>query len=640
MRPLDLSPLRGEMPLQGQRGGVAIAHDTSRHAKPPHPALRATFSPAGRRDGCSLARGAAMGYPPDTAKERGAAMSGLLGKNLLCFGDNLEFLSDHDLFPAECVDLIYLDPPFNSQQSYNVLFKETTGTPAAAQIKAFEDTWHWDMAANEALTRIHQDPAVPPALVELMKTFMNFLKPSPMMAYLVQMAIRLVHMHRILKPTGSLYLHCDPTASHYLKIILDAVFGPTASVNEVIWRRYGTHNDVGQGSKHFGRVHDTLLFYSKSQDRTWNQVFVPLSPEYVEKTYRLKEPSTGRLYTTTPLTGPGGAEKGNPVFEWKGHTRAWRYSKETMEKLDAEGRLHYSKTGYARKKLYLDESRGVPVQDIWDDVKSLSGAFAERLGYPTQKPLELLKRIVAASSNPGDVVMDPFCGCGTTIDAVETLNRENPKDPPRTWIGIDVTHLSINLIKHRLTRFEPLPVYEVLGEPTNASGAEALFQHDPYQFQFWALGLIGARPMGGKKKGADKGIDGVRYILDEKKKGVWVSKTMLVQVKGGKTGVKDIRGLVGTLSREGAEMGVFLTLQPPTKPMVAEAASAGMYDSPWDQKPHPRVQILTVEDLLADPYRPNPRCLDVPGGTTGHTLPDAPRHRTAGPEQKGLFEGE
>ena len=234
------------------------------------------------------------------------------GKNLLCYGDNLGFLTDKDLFPDECIDLVYLDPPFNSQQSYNVLFRETSGTPAAAQIKAFEDTWTWDMAANEALTQIHQDSNVPAPLVELMKTFMDFLKPSPMMAYLVQMAIRLVHMHRILKPTGSLYLHCDPTASHYLKMVLDSIFGPKCFVNEVVWRRYGAHNDVGQGSKHFGRVHDTLLFYGKTESRIWNQVFRPLAREYVRKTYTKVEPESDRLFTTTPLTAPGGGGEREP----------------------------------------------------------------------------------------------------------------------------------------------------------------------------------------------------------------------------------------------------------------------------------------------------------------------------------------
>jgi len=561
------------------------------------------------------------------------------GRNLLCFGDNLEFLTDAGLFPDECVDLIYLDPPFNSQQSYNVLFKETTGTPAAAQIKAFEDTWTWDQAANEALTRIHQDASVPAPLVELMKTFMNFLRPSPMMAYLVQMAIRLVHMHRVLKQTGSLYLHCDPTASHYLKLVLDAVFGPKQYANEISWKRSSAHSDTKQGMARYGRIRDVILYYHKAKDWKFNPQFTPYSSNYVDTFYNNVD-EDGRRFTTSDLTAarPGG----DTSYEWRGvrpyKGRYWAYSKENMEEFERQGRLVYTKSGAPRYKRYLDEMPGVPLQDNWDDISPVGGG-AQGMGYPTQKPLELLKRIVSASSNPGDVVLDPFCGCGTTIDAVETINRENPGERARTWIGIDVTHLSINLIKHRLTRFVPPPEYEVIGEPASPSGAAALAQHDAFQFQFWALGLIGARPTGGRrKKGADKGIDGVRYFQDEQRKGAWVTKRMLVQVKSGKAGARDIRDFVGTMTRESAEMGVFVTLQPPTKPMRTEAATAGTYSSPWDGQAYPKVQILTIEELLADPQRPNPRCLRIPGGTAQHTLPEAPKHTQKQDKQAKLWE--
>lgn len=596
------------------------------------------------------------------------------GKNLLCYGDNLGFLTDTDLFPNECVDLIYLDPPFNSQQSYNVLFKEATGTPEAAQIKAFEDTWTWDMAANEALTRIHTDPAVPAPLVELMRTFMQFLKPSPMLAYLVQMAIRLVHMHRVLRPTGSLYLHCDPTASHYLKLVLDGVFGPRNFLNEIVWKRTHAHGSA----KRFGPVHDIILFYAKSGSFTWTNPFTEHAEDYVRKHFRHAD-ADGRMFQPITLTGSG-VRHGDSGKPWHGIdptkvSRHWAIPgkvvdrlrlpgatvQEKLDALEAARRIYWPKEqgGTPRLKWYVDELAGTAIPDVWNDISPIGAQAAERLGYPTQKPLELLKRIVSASSNPGGVIMDPFCGCGTTIDAVETLNAEavdeyrreaiqakeqGKKRPriyrpaPRTWIGIDVTHLAINLIKHRLTRFTPPPVYEVIGEPSSVSGAEALGRQDPYQFQFWALGLIGARPWGGtKKKGADKGIDGVRFFMDEIKNGQEIYKKMLVQVKSGKVGVKDIRDLVGTMSREGAEMGVFLTLVEPTAPMKQEAASAGTYNSPWDGKPYPRVQVLTIEDLLADPYRPNPRCLRLPGGTSQHTLPDPPRHKGNPKKQGNLF---
>ncbi len=559
-------------------------------------------------------------------------------KNLLCYGDNLHFLRDSGLFPDECIDLVYLDPPFNSQQSYNVLFKEAEGTPAAAQIKAFEDTWRWDQAANEALTQVHTDPAVPAPLAELMKTFISFLRPSPMMAYLVQMAIRLVHLHRVLKPTGSLYLHCDPTASHYLKLILDAVFAPRRFMNEIIWKRTSAHSSA----KRCGPVHDVLLFYAKSEQYTWNADYQAYDPQYVEAFFDHTDPD-GNRWKRMDLTGAG-TRRGETGQTWRGiditsKGRHWAYPPSELDNLDKQGRIHWPKKrgGMPRLKQYLDDMPGVPLQDVWTDIPTMHNLAAERLGYPTQKPLALLKRIIAASSNPGDVILDPFCGCGTTIDAVETLNRDKPEDASRRWIGIDITHLSINLIKHRLTRFDPLPDYEVVGEPASVNGAAALAQQDPFQFQFWALGLIGARPAGGrKKKGADEGIDGVRYFVDAFKGKRPQFKRMLVQVKSGKVGSRDVRDFRGTLEREDAEMGAFITLKDPTEPMRKEAAAAGMYTSPWDERAYPRIQLLTVEDLLADPDVPNPRCCRIPGGTTQHTLPEAPRHKGK-TKQGGLF---
>ncbi len=557
-------------------------------------------------------------------------MSEREGKNLLCYGDNLTFLSDNTFFPDDCIDLIYLDPPFNSQQSYNVLFREASGTPAAAQIKAFVDTWTWDMAANEALTQIHNDTAVPAPLVELMKTFMGFLGASPMMAYLVQMAIRLVHMHRILKPSGSLYLHCDPTASHYLKLVLDAIFGATNFRNEIIWKR-------SQPKSHtvvrLSRSHDVMLFYAKSQEARFNTPYLPHDPQYVQKFYKHVEPETGRRFMLDNLLNPN-KNRPNLTYEFppgSGTVRVWRWTTDRMLKAWKEGLVVVPKEGgVARYKRYLDEMPGTPATDLWTDIEHLHGSHAESLGYPTQKPVELLARVVRASSNPGDVVLDPFCGCGTTIDAVEMINRENEKQEARRWIGIDITHLSINLIKHRLTRFVPLPEYGVIGEPESVSGAEVLAQDDWSEFECWALGLIGARPIGGKKKkGADRGIDGVRYFVDEMKGKQQVTKTMLVQVKSGHVKAGDIRDFVGTITRDAAEMGVFITLKAPTRPMRTEAGAAGTYTSPWDKQNYPKVQILTIEELLADPQRPNPRCLQIPGGVTGpsHTLPVAPKHK-------------
>jgi len=480
-----------------------------------------------------------------------------------------------DLFPDESVDLIYLDPPFNSQQSYNVLFKEATGTPSEAQIRAFEDTWTWDFSANEAHARLTTDPAVPAPLVELMKTLMQFLKPSPMLAYLVQMAVRLVQMHRVLKSTGSLYLHCDPTASHYLKLILDAIFGPKNFKREIVWR-IGWVSGFKTQAQNWIRNHEILLYYVKSQRFVFNKPIIPYREGYVRR------------------DGSKPVGKGIPVED------TWNCHPEDVS------------------------PSGQPLDSI--QIKSFS---KEKLGYPTQKPEALLERIISASSNEGDVVLDPFCGCGTTIAVAQRLKRR--------WIGIDVTHLAINLMKIRLRdAFGEEVEYDVLGEPASTSAARKLADDDPYQFQYWALGLVGARPRGGKKKkGADQGIDGVRYFQDEQKGGAWITKTMLVQVKSGRVGVSHVRDLVGTMTREGAEMGVFITLEPPTRPMQNEAAAAGLYRSPWDGQDYPKVQILTVEELLKDPHHPNPACLSVPRGGNV-TFTPAPKHRRKRVKQHGL----
>ncbi|MSQ16980.1 MAG: site-specific DNA-methyltransferase [Dehalococcoidia bacterium] len=519
-----------------------------------------------------------------------------LKTNVLYYGDNLDVLRAH--IPDGSVDLIYLDPPFNSNASYNVLFKESTGKGSTAQIQAFTDTWHWDDKAVS--TYSHIQATAPEQVRKAIVALFDILSPrgqgNEMIAYLVMMTARLVELHRVLKPTGSPYLHCDPTASHYLKVILDAVFGPQRFINEIVWKRYGTHNDVGQGSRHFGRVHDILLLHAKDNRPAWNQAFIALAPEYVTSTYRHTEPETGRRFTTTPLTDPGGAEKGNPVYEWKGHTRAWRYSKATMERLDAEGRLYYSRTGYARQKLHLDESRGVPVQDVWEDIGSLSGAHKERQGYATQKPLALLERIISASTNEGDVVLDPFCGCGTAEVAAQKLNRR--------WIGIDVTNLAITVMRNRLEDGFPGIQYEVIGLPTTLSEAQALASQEPegrYQFQWWAVGRMGALPAGDpRKKGADRGIDGLIGVHHDRKGRV---AQVVVQAKSGHVTASQIRDLKGVCGED--KLGLFITLEPSTGPMRGEASGAGLYYSPLMERHYPKIQILTIEQFL-EGKRPEP----------------------------------
>ena len=542
--------------------------------------------------------------------------------NTLYYGDNLDILRQH--VPDESVDLVYLDPPFNSNANYNVLFKEQSGEASPAQIRAFTDTWEWTQEAERTYEQeIITNPDTPANVKDMISAFRQFIGSNPMMAYLVMMTPRLVELRRVLKPTGSIYLHCDPTASHYLKLLMDTVFGPTHFRNEITWKRYGAHNDVGQGSTRFGRVHDIILLYGKGDSVTWHQGFVPLEESYVKNTYRYVDEETERRFTTTPLTGPGGAEKGNPVYEWNGHTRAWRYSKETMQRLDKEGRLYYSRTGYPRRKLYLDESRGVPLQDVWNDIYSLSGSNSERLGYPTQKPQALLERIIEASSNEGDVVLDPFCGCGTAVAAAENLKRN--------WIGIDITHLAVALMKSRLrTAFDlhPGADYEVVGEPADVGSARALAEQDRYQFQYWAMSLLEALPRERDgRRGADRGIDGVVHFIDGPRR---TTKKAIVQVKSGKVSSPLIRDLKGTVEREKADLGLFITLEEPTRDMRTEATSAGFYHSEIWQRDYPKMQIRTIAELLegqdfdipqhASMYQPAQRVHRPEGRQT--TMPD------------------
>jgi DNA modification methylase len=526
--------------------------------------------------------------------------------NQLYYGDNLDVLKRH--IQDESVDLVYLDPPFNSSASYNVLFAERDGTQAASQIKAFEDTWRWDQEAARAFEQVVEAGGRPS---QAMQAFRTFLGESDMMAYLAMMAPRLVELRRVLRPTGALYLHCDPTASHYLKLLLDGVFMPQNFRAEIIWQRSSAHNDTAQGLKQPGRIHDVILFYTKSNVWTWNPQFTDYGDDYVTQRFvntddhgkykdadlSARKPGGDTSYEWRIKRPTGGAWTSDTDEEWRApkvgweykavgppRGRYWAYSRENMRLFAEADRLHYFATGTPRLKQYANDMRGVGLQDIWTDLPPINAKAAERLGYPTQKPEALLERIVKASSNDGDTVLDPFCGCGTTIAAAQKLNRR--------WIGVDITHLAITLIRGRLTdTFQGAATYEVIGEPVSQPDAAKLAADDPYQFQWWALGLVGARPVE-QKKGADKGIDGRIYfhVGDNK------THQIILSVKAGHLGVSQIRDLRGVLDREKAEMGILISLEEATGPMRKEAASAGFYTSPWGK--HPRIQMVTIEDLL------------------------------------------
>ena len=506
--------------------------------------------------------------------------------NTLYYGDNLDILREH--VPDESVDLVYLDPPFNSNASYNVLFREQSGEESPAQIRAFTDTWAWTQESERTYeNEIILNPSTPENVKEMVKAFRQFIGSNAMMAYLVMMAPRLVELRRVLKPTGSIYLHCDPTASHYLKVLMDALFGKENFRNEIGWIRSLPHGNVRQM---FGRSRDSILFYVKTQSSNWNRSFKAHRPEYISQFYRYTEPGTDRRYRLVSCINPN-PNRPNLTYEWNGNTRVWKWTRERMQKTHDDGLLVYSKNGVPGYKNYLDEMQGVPMQDTWEDIPPLMGSSKERLGYPTQKPLALLERIVQASSNEGDVVLDPFCGCGTAIAAAEKLNRR--------WIGIDITHLAVALMKNRLkTAFNITPGqdYRVVGEPTDVGGARALAEQDRYQFEFWAMSLLEAFPREqSKKKGADLGIDGVVYFIDGPRRTV---NKAVVQVKSGKVSSPLIRDLVGTVEREKAAMGLFITLEEPTSAMTKEAVSAGFYHSDLWQTDYPKIQIRTVGDLL------------------------------------------
>lgn len=476
--------------------------------------------------------------------------------NALYYGDNLDVLRQY--IKDESIDLIYLDPPFNSSATYNVLFMEQNGARAAAQAQAFKDTWQWDQEAARSYLEVVEAGG---KVSQAMQAFRTFLGENDMLAYLAMMAPRLVELRRVLKSTGSIYLHCDPTASHYLKMLMDAVFGPSCFMNEIIWS-YRRYTAV---SNRFQRLHDVVLFYDRGSKATFNDLRGEYGPKSGTADSHYKQEEDGRWY------------------RWQ------------------------KRRGQEPYKVYLSEGRRLG--DVWD-LPHINASANERLGYPTQKPEVLLERIIQASSNEGDTVLDPFCGCGTTIAAAQKLSRR--------WIGIDITHLAVTLIKNRLRDAfgeDVRNIYRVIGEPVSTPDAEALAASDPYQFQWWALSLVDARPVE-QKKGADKGIDGRLYFHDDAERGK--TKQIIFSVKAGQANVAHVRDLRGVLERENAEIGVLISMREPTKSMRSEAATVGFYDSPWGSR-HPRLQILTIRELLEG------KGIDYPPSRGNVTFKKAPK---------------
>jgi site-specific DNA-methyltransferase (adenine-specific) len=476
--------------------------------------------------------------------------------NTLFFGDNLHILREH--IAAESVDLIYLDPPFNSNRAYNVYLSTPKGHQSDAQITAFEDTWHWgDQAEQEYSALLHQSNT---DVADLLSSLRKFLHESDMMAYLVMMTTRLLPMYQVLKPAGSLYLHCDPTASHYLKIVLDNIFGAKNFRNEIIW----SYRKWAVAEKSFSKNHDVIFFYVKDETEAKFNVLL-----------QSRAPSTLKRF---------GNKKIVSAVDSSGH----RAPSQTLEQ----------------------DSDGVKMSDVWD-IPIIAPSSKERLGYPTQKPLALLERIIQASSNPGDVVLDPFCGCGTAVHAAEKLGRR--------WLGIDITHLSIHLIERRMKDAFPGIQFKIHGEPEDLDAARDLAERDKYEFQFWACSMVGAQPYKGGKKGADSGTDGIIYFQDDKD----IAKKIIVSVKGGEHVTRTmIADLKNTVEREGAQMGLFVALIEPTAPMRKEALSAGFYTNPFDEQ-FPKIQIITIAELL-DGRKPQYRDFTGGSGSFKKAKPEKP----------------
>ncbi|HXC40635.1 MAG TPA: site-specific DNA-methyltransferase [Burkholderiales bacterium] len=513
--------------------------------------------------------------------------------NFLYYGDNLTIMRNLN---SASVDLIYLDPPFNSQRNYNLIYEKLTGHPVPEQEEAFCDAWEMDAEKVEMARKmpiVLREYGVDQGIVDFWMAWIAALRNTQprLLAYLIYMSYRLLEMRRILRPTGSLYLHCDPIASHYIKVILDGVFGHNNFRSEIIWKRSHAHNSA----KRWGPVHDVILFYTKSDKYTWNKQYQPYEQSYIDQFFKFDDADGRGRYWTGDLTGAG-TRNGPSGEAWRGFDvramgRHWAYSPEELDRLDKERRIYWPVTKGAMPKLkrYLNEAKGIAAQDVLLDVPSLqrmSAAHSESLGYQTQKPIGLLTRIIGASTNDGDVVFDPFCGCGTAIYAAHILKRK--------WMGCDIAILSVRIVRDVLLKRYGLRDgvdYQVDGVPLSVDAAQELFDHDPRQFQHWSVELAGG--FASTRHAGDLGVDGRIYF--ETKEGL---RNMVLSVKGGKLTPAFVRELRGVVEREeDSLLAGLICLQQPTKGMGDEAAKAGMFT--YQGKDYPRLQIRTIDDLLA-----------------------------------------
>lgn len=483
--------------------------------------------------------------------------------NQLFYGDNLEVLRKY--IRDESVDLCYIDPPFNSKRNYNQIYNNI-GSEDKAQAQAFIDTWEWNSLAEEGYSQIldNYQGKFTSQIIALIAGLKEVLGKGSLLAYLVSITLRVVEIHRVLKPTGTFYLHCDPTSSHYLKLVVDAIFCSQGGEfqNEIIWHYSGWNARLKQS---FSSRHDVILFYSKNQKSAFYSY----------------------------------------ALDWESEEDYVRLRKQKI-RMDTDGRKYVlSDAGSGKRvKRYLEEAMayGKPIDDVWE-IDKLNNSSKERLGYPTQKPEALLERIIKASSNEDDTILDAYCGCGTTVAVAQKLNRK--------WIGIDITYQSISLILKRIENSYGKNVINEIkldGIPKDLKSALALANREDdrtrKEFEKWAvLTYSNNRAAINQKKGADKGIDGFAYFLEEGQG----HKKIILQVKSGNVNSRDIRDLHGTIAREGAAMGIFITLKSPTSPMLIEAKECGVYQHKVMGRSYPCIQIVTVKDILEDGKR-----LDIP----------------------------
>ena len=504
--------------------------------------------------------------------------------NRLYYGDCLDVLRE---WPAQCVDLVYLDPPFNSKANYNVLYGSTNG--ASAQLRAFSDTWHWDEAAARRIEAVERAPARRShgALTGLR----TILGESGMLAYLSYMAERLEQCRHVLRNHGSLYLHCDPTASHYLKVMLDAIFGAKQFRNEIVWRRATAK---GLASTRLASNHDVLFCYGKTTKPLWHPTYTGHDPAYIEKSYRHVEAQTGRRYRLDNLTNPN-KDRRNLTYEFLGVTRVWRWTKERMIRAYAQGHIVQTRPGGVPSyKRYLDEQNGRAVDDLWTDIAPLQAKAQERIGYPTQKPVALLDRIIRSSSNELDIVLDPFCGCGTTIAAADLAKRQ--------WVGIDISPFAVKLVRDR--RLRPMGrTAEIAGIPTDMEGARMLLERNAFDFEAWAVTAVpGLAP--NERQVGDRGIDGrgaMMHVPDGTE-----SRLVLAQVKGGGYTASSMRDFQRVIERENAAAGIYITLER-VQARSARQTTSELGTFTIGAQRYPRLQLWSIEELLDDrePHLPD-----------------------------------